>query len=104
VHGLTGDRERTWRVEGADGPWPAELLPPEFPNARLLTFGYDAYVANLRGMVSVNKIANHAMNLLTSVAAFRDRDDTVLFTRRYYKDHANLQQSLTGQSFSSATA
>ncbi|KAK3937091.1 hypothetical protein QBC46DRAFT_344910 [Diplogelasinospora grovesii] len=52
VHGLTGDREITWTARGASEPWPKALLPAELPTARVLTFGYDAYVAGWRGVVS----------------------------------------------------
>lgn len=47
------------------------------PTARVLTFGYDAYVADWRGVVSQNRIANHAWNLLTSLASYRENDGTV---------------------------
>ncbi|KAJ4289946.1 hypothetical protein N0V88_006744 [Collariella sp. IMI 366227] len=76
VHGLTGDREKTWTASNASEPWPKALLPSELPTARVLTFGYDAYVADWRGMVSQNRIANHAWNLLTSLVSYRERDDT----------------------------
>jgi hypothetical protein len=45
--------------------------------ARVLTFGYDASVADWHGMVSQNRIANHAWNLLTSLASCRENDGTV---------------------------
>jgi hypothetical protein len=45
--------------------------------ARILTFGYDANVTDLGGMVSENRIGDHAWNLLTSLVSYRDRDDTV---------------------------
>ncbi|KAJ2981238.1 hypothetical protein NUW58_g6735 [Xylaria curta] len=76
IHGLTGDRERTWTVEGASEPWPKTLLPSKLPTARILTFGYDAYVADWKSVVSQNRIANHAYNLLTSLAHYRDDDNT----------------------------
>ncbi|KAK3307268.1 uncharacterized protein B0T15DRAFT_414325, partial [Chaetomium strumarium] len=76
VHGLTGDREKTWTARGASEPWPKALLPSELPTARVLTFGYDAYVADWRGIVSQNRIGNHAWNLLTSLATYRERDET----------------------------
>lgn len=63
--------------KGAAQPWPQTLLPLELPNARILTFGYDAYVANWRGVVSQNRIAGHAMNLLAALAAYRGKNDTV---------------------------
>ncbi|KAF2271598.1 uncharacterized protein EI97DRAFT_345111, partial [Westerdykella ornata] len=60
VHGLIGDREGTWKRDGASAPWPATLLPSKVRNARMLTFGYDAYVADWCGMVSKNRIGNHS--------------------------------------------
>jgi hypothetical protein len=80
VHGLTGDREETWKADGAAEPWPANLLPSKVANARILTFGYDAHVADWRGMVSKNRIGNHSMNLLTAIATHREDDNTVSFT------------------------
>jgi hypothetical protein len=88
VHGLTGDREKTWTAKHTNAPWPQTLLPADLPNARVLTFGYDAYVADWRGMVSKNTIGNHSMNLLTAVATYRENDDTVSLAKlgylRYY--------------------
>jgi hypothetical protein len=43
----------------------------------MLTFGYDAYVADWRGVVSQNRVGNHAWNLLTALASYREKDDTV---------------------------
>lgn len=77
VHGLRGDRERTWTAKDALSPWPQTLLPAETPQARILTFGYDANVANWRAMVSNNRIGDHARNLLSAVATYRENDDTV---------------------------
>jgi hypothetical protein len=57
------------------------LLLSKIPNARVLTFGYDAYVADWRGMVSKNKIGNHSWNLLTALATYREDDNTVRLTK-----------------------
>ncbi len=65
-------------MNGASAPWPATLLPSKIANARVLTFGYDAYVADWRGMVSKNRIGNHSMNLLAAIATQREDDDTVI--------------------------
>ena len=80
VHGLTGDRENTWTAKDAIAPWPQTLLPAKISNARVLTFGYDAYVTELRGMVSNNRIGNHSWNLLTALATHREDDNTVSHT------------------------
>ncbi|KAI3113481.1 hypothetical protein CBS147333_2919 [Penicillium roqueforti] len=76
IHGLTGDREATWTAEGATTPWPESLLPSILPTARVLTFGYDAFLVDWRGPVSENFICNHALNLLTSLSSYRDSSDT----------------------------
>ncbi|KAK0622531.1 hypothetical protein B0T14DRAFT_425223, partial [Immersiella caudata] len=76
VHGLGGHRELTWTASGASKPWPQLLLPSKLPNARILTFGYDASVADWNRMVSQNRVANHAWGLLTSLAAHRQGDET----------------------------
>ncbi|OCL00355.1 uncharacterized protein K441DRAFT_683738 [Cenococcum geophilum 1.58] len=80
IHGLTGDREKTWKTKSAAAPWPQILLPARVPNARILTFGYDAYVTDWRGMVSKNRIGDHSMNLLTAIATHREDDGTALST------------------------
>lgn len=77
VHGLTGHREATWTAQGASEPWPKTLLPSTLPTARVLTFGYDADVADWQGLVSQNFIGNHAWNLLTSLSSYREKDNTV---------------------------
>ncbi|RFU30301.1 hypothetical protein B7463_g6063, partial [Scytalidium lignicola] len=76
VHGLIGDREKTWTAKSGDAPWPQVLLPARIPNGRFLTFGYDAYVTDWRGMVSKNRIGNHSWNLLTTLATYREDDCT----------------------------
>ena len=77
IHGLTGNRDNTWTARDSTEPWPKTLLPSVLAASRILTFGYDAYVADWRGMVSQNRIANHAWNLLTSLSSYRENDGTV---------------------------
>lgn len=77
VHGLNGDREKTWTADDASSPWPKSLLTSRVLNARILTFGYDSNVTDWRGMVSKNRIGHHSMNMLTAIATYRESDDTV---------------------------
>ncbi|KAL8349695.1 hypothetical protein RB598_005185 [Gaeumannomyces tritici] len=72
VHGLTGDRESTWTAEGHDEPWPKTLLPPPL-KARILTYGYDAYVIR-KSVASSNRLIDHATNLLHDLAGERAGD------------------------------
>ena len=39
VHGLRGDRIKTWQAEKV--VWPKDLLPDDIPHARIMTYGYD---------------------------------------------------------------
>ena len=66
VHGLTGNRDSTWTAHGQQEPWPKALLPPRLPRARLLTYGYDAYVVR-KAATSTNRLVNHTANLLTDL-------------------------------------
>ncbi|KAM0321508.1 hypothetical protein ACHAQA_010076 [Verticillium albo-atrum] len=76
VHGLTGGRNSTWTAEGQAAPWPKLLLADKLTTARILTFGYDAYV--LRASVaSTNKLADHARNLLSDLTDCREASDAV---------------------------
>jgi hypothetical protein len=71
VHGLTGDRESTWTARGQSAPWPKNLLPPKLGEAaRILTYGYDAYVVR-RGIAGSNRLIDHATNLLHDLATDR---------------------------------
>ena len=82
VHGLAGDRERTWTSPSSDGScpvlWPRDLLPLYLPYVRIITFGYDAYIARLHGQVSINRIADHSSDLLKALVCLRGSDRTTL--------------------------
>ncbi|KAJ5935568.1 alpha/beta-hydrolase [Penicillium verhagenii] len=69
VHGLTGDRDKTWIAVGQTTPWPKLLLPSKL-NARLLMYGYDAHVTR-KSVASSNRLINHAQNLLGDLTADR---------------------------------
>lgn len=66
VHGLTGNRESTWTAHGQSAPWPKTLLPTELHGARLLTYGYDAYIVQ-KSVASTNRLIDHAANLLNDL-------------------------------------
>ncbi|KAK9357218.1 hypothetical protein V1504DRAFT_94113 [Lipomyces starkeyi] len=73
VHGLLGDREKTWTAKSPP-PWPKTLLPECLPHARIITFGYDARVVAVKETISVNKVRQHAQALMTDIANFRQKD------------------------------
>lgn len=77
VHGLTGNRENTWTDKGTGVFWPEALLKNDVPEARIITFGYDADVVHFWSMASQNRIGNHAQNLVNVLSQLRERSDTV---------------------------
>lgn len=70
VHGLTGNRDTTWTANGQAQPWPQTLLAPQLTTARILTYGYDAYVVK-RSVASSNRLIDHASNLLNDLTTDR---------------------------------
>ncbi|RTE70300.1 hypothetical protein BHE90_015307 [Fusarium euwallaceae] len=67
IHGLTGDRDHTWTAQHQPEPWPKSLLVAKIPDARILTYGYDAYVLQT-SVASSNKLIDHATNLVSDLA------------------------------------
>ncbi|KAL4891316.1 hypothetical protein BDV59DRAFT_183051 [Aspergillus ambiguus] len=70
VHGLTGDRITTWTAQGQYNPWPKTLLPSKLSKARILTYGYDAYVVR-KSVPGSNRLIDHATNLLNDLTTDR---------------------------------
>ncbi|OAQ58120.1 SesB protein [Pochonia chlamydosporia 170] len=70
VHGLTGNRNSTWTAKGQPAPWPKTLLPPRLSKARIITYGYDAYIVR-KSVASTNGLTDHAKNLLNDVTTNR---------------------------------
>jgi len=77
VHGIRGDPEKTWKAKRSGTFWPETILPKEIPEARVLTWGYDAGVFSLTGSVSSNGLDNHAQNFLSALASCRNGADEV---------------------------
>ncbi|KAJ5414485.1 alpha/beta-hydrolase [Penicillium cosmopolitanum] len=70
LHGLTGDRRKTWTPHGQEEPWPKTLLPAFISKARILTYGYDAYALR-KSVASNNRVIDHATNLLHDLTTDR---------------------------------
>lgn len=68
-----GDARDTWtyRDKHRTTFWPRDLLAKEKFPLRVLTFGYNADVAKFSGTVSANEFNDHANDLLTDLASFR---------------------------------
>lgn len=70
IHGLTGDRNSSWTAPGQPTPWPKTLLPSRLPKARIVTYGYDAYVVR-KSVASKNRLIDHATNLIHDLTTDR---------------------------------
>jgi hypothetical protein len=66
VHGLTGNRKTTWTHKNGTF-WP-RTLAEDVPNARIMTFGYDADVVKLWGMAGSNNLRGHGKDLAFAVS------------------------------------
>ncbi len=75
VHGLTGHPYGTWSTDDHKVFWPADLLPTNVKNARILVYGYDAAVASFKEGISKDKIHNHAETLVQRLSANRSLED-----------------------------
>lgn len=103
IHGLTGGRESTWTATGAAACWPELLLSNDLPEARVITYGYDADVVNLWSMASQNTVGDHSQKFLTSLANLRDGTDTVCslaangaaLLRFYHSEHETARVRCT---------
>ncbi|KAH8729738.1 Alpha/Beta hydrolase protein [Ilyonectria robusta] len=74
VHGLSGNRVGTWTAKGQSKPWPETLLPLKLSRARILTYGYDAYIVR-KPVASTKGLIDHATNLLNDLTTERARSN-----------------------------
>ncbi|KAL9126778.1 MAG: hypothetical protein Q9217_004226 [Psora testacea] len=76
VHGLTGNTYNTWLHKGTRVHWPSELLRQDMPDARILSFGYDADIVNFWNPASNSRLSNHAENMVGGLVRKRERTNT----------------------------
>lgn len=70
VHGLNGHREKTWTKD--DINWLRDFLPSDIPNARILTWGYDANTHST-SQISHQYLYDHAITLVSDLCLKRNR-------------------------------
>ncbi|KAF1936850.1 hypothetical protein EJ02DRAFT_413325 [Clathrospora elynae] len=73
VHGLNGHFEKTWTA-GNGVNWLRDLLPRDLPNARILSWGYDANTHGDR--VSCQYLYSHAEELVSDLCRRRKRTNS----------------------------
>lgn len=69
IHGLNGDATKSWTNPETKAFWPKDFLPDDVPEARVLTFGYNADAAF--GNTTAD-IVDHAKDLLGSLIDKRE--------------------------------
>ena len=76
MHGLNGHREKSWTDSESKILWLQDLLPLQLPNARVLTFGYDADTLKLSG-VSQLGLHDHAASLVAELLRVRTEPEVI---------------------------
>ena len=79
---------KTWSTENVY--WPKDLLGPDVPHVRILTFGYDAKVAKVLDRVGQNNIHDHAQALVSDLRRQRKKEAEVAII-----NHPKWEGSLT---------
>lgn len=69
IHGLDGHREKTWMTKNGE-LWLRDLLPHDFSNARILSYGYDADTGS-KERVSTQNMRRHAEGFAQALAMHR---------------------------------
>ncbi|KAF2190539.1 hypothetical protein K469DRAFT_387619 [Zopfia rhizophila CBS 207.26] len=69
VHGLNGHRDKTWTASNGVN-WLRDLLPQDLPNARIITWGYDANTHS-GSRVSCQYLYDHARSLVADLCLKR---------------------------------
>ncbi len=73
LHGWRGKRTKTWLAAGAATPWPQELLSKKIPEARIISFGYNADIVHFTREAGQNTVREHARNLVSDLTDVRRR-------------------------------
>ena len=76
LHGLTGNAYTTWLHKPTHEHWPSKWLKERVPDARVISFGYDADVVNWWRQASMNRVTNHADNMVGGLVRLREYTET----------------------------
>jgi hypothetical protein len=72
VHGLNGDAIDAWRHPKSKKFWLKDFLPQQIPDARIMTFDYNADAAFAQ---STAEVIDHAKSLLSSLVDKREEPE-----------------------------
>ncbi|KEZ43682.1 hypothetical protein SAPIO_CDS4299 [Scedosporium apiospermum] len=78
VHGLRGSRINTWSKDNVF--WPEKLLREDLQNVRVITWGYDARIANAFRPASQDSLFGHSNTLLEDLSRLQiDMNRPIIF-------------------------
>jgi alpha-beta hydrolase superfamily lysophospholipase len=95
IHGLNGHPFHTWtftsKKDKSEFLWLRDILPARFPNARIMTFGYDARFIGS----STSGIEDDARDLLERITRIKGRRMglAVCIVHNFFSRHYILQRS-----------
>jgi hypothetical protein len=107
VHNYTPSESGSMNSQAKKIYWPHDLLPAEFPDARIMTYGYDAdVIGTLQGdNVKMNNFTTHSQNLLVALNQAITDDTPIIFVAHslggiivkdaLHRSKTNLNKDLT---------
>lgn len=75
VHGLGGDLIETWTHPKSRAFWFKDFLPRQIPDARIMTFGYNAAATFEK---STSDVIDHAKSLPSSLVDRREEPEVYI--------------------------
>ncbi|KAF2183413.1 hypothetical protein K469DRAFT_728118 [Zopfia rhizophila CBS 207.26] len=98
VHGLNGHRDKTWTASNGVN-WLRDLLPQALPNARIITWGYDANTHS-GARVSCQYLYDHARSLVADLCLERQLTEALIHSdtarREALEEHRSIKLSTYG--------
>jgi hypothetical protein len=92
VHGLNGHRERTWSTASGIN-WLRDFIPARAPNARVLSYGYDARTHGSSSLAD-QFLYEHAVAFLDKLCFFRRNTKVYIVKVAYHIPVLKLTYSL----------
>ncbi|KAK5658168.1 hypothetical protein OQA88_2141 [Cercophora sp. LCS_1] len=120
VHGVNGDPVKTWQTEPPKGGqtkpvlWPRDLLPKHFPDARVLSFGYNGDMYQNDSIAGIRDLAKSLLSYLSIKRRTANATRPILFiahclgglivkqalhTAHYERDYKRIAEETKGVFF-----
>ncbi|KAF8526914.1 hypothetical protein BU17DRAFT_61891 [Hysterangium stoloniferum] len=100
IHGLNGDPKESWTADNGS-LWLRDFLPQDMVPARILSYGYDAYVHG-RKQLSEQTLNGHARDFVVKLVLYRKRTHTIALihssgcNQNHLADHRTIYENTKG--------